>query len=283
MSLRFDATLKDLGADFPGDFLATFDEPPTRPVSPLNVDLSTVTTAADLVVGLGDPREEVIHFDFQSSAAEGKHADVLVYNALLYRLYRVPVHSIVVLLRPQAAHPNLSGAVNYVARQQRGRMGFGYEVIRLWEWPAEELLAGSLGTLPLAVLGELPRGAELQEGLTAIAQRIIERLEAEASRQQARELLTAAFVLAGLRVHRDVARQAFAGVQVMRDSDTYLAILEVYAQARKDIRRLAQKRFGPADEPTLSRLEAITDMDRLERIFDRLLEATDWQDLLDTP
>ena len=31
----------------------------------LNVDLSTVTTAADLILGLGEPLEDIIHLDFQ--------------------------------------------------------------------------------------------------------------------------------------------------------------------------------------------------------------------------
>ena len=116
MSMPFDATLKDLGRDAPADFLTTFDRPPAGAVTLLNVDLSTVTTAADLVVGVGDPLAEVVHVDFQSSAAAWKHADVLVYNALIYADYHVPVHSIVILLRPQAAHSNLNGVVSYSAR-----------------------------------------------------------------------------------------------------------------------------------------------------------------------
>jgi len=32
-----------------------------------------------------------------------------VYNALIHAHYHVPVHSIVILLRPQAAHSNLNG------------------------------------------------------------------------------------------------------------------------------------------------------------------------------
>ncbi len=94
MSLPFDATLKDLAREHPRDFLAAFDRPPTLPISLLNVDLSTVTASADLVVGLGDPVQEVVHLDFQSSAAAGKHADVFLYNALLFNHYQVPVHSI---------------------------------------------------------------------------------------------------------------------------------------------------------------------------------------------
>jgi hypothetical protein len=156
LSLPFDATLKDLGRDGPADFLTTFDRPPSGAIALLNVDLSTVTTAADLVLGLGAPLTEIIHFDFQSGAAAWKHADVLVYNALLYADHHVLVHSIVSLLRPAATHSNLNGVVNYAARSGRGSMNFGYEVVRLWERPAEDLLAGPLGTAPLAMLGAPP-------------------------------------------------------------------------------------------------------------------------------
>jgi hypothetical protein len=286
MPLTFDASLKDLGGDYPSDFLSAFDDPPALPVSPLNVDLSAVTTSADLVLGLGDPLQEVVHLDFQSSASATKHAEVLVYNALLFKQYRVPVHSVVVLLRPQAAHANLSGAVSYAARPNRGKMDFGYELVRLWERPAEALLAGALGTAPLALLGRLPEGVELVPGLTGLAQRLIQRLEREAPADQVRKLLTTAFVLTGLRVQRAVARQVFAGgVRAMRDSDTYLAILDEGRedQIKKDILRLGQKRFGPADATGVTRLHAITDLDRLERLHDRLLEASGWQDLFDTP
>jgi hypothetical protein len=100
MSMPFDATLKDLGREGAPDFLTTFDRPPAGALRLLNVDLSTVTKAADFIIGLGDPLAEVVHFDFQSSSAAWKHADVLVYNALLHAQYHIPVHSIVLLLRP---------------------------------------------------------------------------------------------------------------------------------------------------------------------------------------
>src|SRR5436309_13298082 len=104
MTMTFDATLKDMGRDSPQAFLTTFDRPPTAPVKLLNVDLSTVTTAADLILGLGDPLEEIIQLDFQASAAAWKHADLMVLNALLFAHYHVPVHTVIVLLRPAAAH-----------------------------------------------------------------------------------------------------------------------------------------------------------------------------------
>jgi len=285
MSMPFDATLKDLGRDYPTDLLTTFDQAPTGAVALLNVDLSTITTAADLVVGIGDPLEDVVHVDFQSSAAAWKHADVLTYNALLHAEYHIPVHSIVILLRPQAAHSNLNGVVSYATRSGRGSMNFAYEIVRLWERPAETFLNGALGTLPFAVLGTLPEGVPIVDALAAVAQRLIERIEREASADQGRKLLTAAFLLAGLRVTRAVARQVFRGVSQMRDSDTYLAILDEgrEEQIKADILLLAVERFGPAEESMLTQLNGITDLERLRRLFRRLLKSNSWQDLLDTP
>src|SRR5437899_2841970 len=120
MAMTFDATLKDMGRDSPKGFLTAFDRPPTSPVTLLNVDLSTVTTTADLILGLGDPLEEIIQLDFQSSAAAWKHADLMVYHALLFAHYHVPVHTVIILLRPEAAHINLNGALRYAPRPGRG-------------------------------------------------------------------------------------------------------------------------------------------------------------------
>src|SRR5271156_3860663 len=135
MALTFDATLKDMGRESPLGMLAAFDRPPTLPVKLLNVDLSTVTTAADLILGLGEPLEEIVHLDFQSSAAAWKHADLMVYNALVFAHYHVPVHTVVVLLRPEAAHANLNGVISYAPRPESGSMDFSYQVVRLWEHP----------------------------------------------------------------------------------------------------------------------------------------------------
>src|SRR4051794_23431302 len=75
--------------------------------------------------------KEIVQIKFQSSAAADKHADLMVYHSLLHRHYRVPVHTIIILLRPQAAHGNLSGSIRYAPREGRGKMDFDYEVVRL--------------------------------------------------------------------------------------------------------------------------------------------------------
>lgn len=48
------------------------------------------------------------------------------------------------------------------------------------------------------------------------------------------------------------------------------------------ILRLGPHWFGPPPEAATAALTAITDLERLERVFDRLLQARDWQDLLNT-
>jgi hypothetical protein len=122
VSKPYDATIKDLAAVGPADFVSWFDGPTTQAVTLLNVDLSTVTTAADVVFGIGDPLAEILHLDAQAGPSATKHRDVLAYNALLHRQYRVPVRSIVLLLREQAVHPNMTGRVQYATRPERGRM-----------------------------------------------------------------------------------------------------------------------------------------------------------------
>ena len=258
MAMTFDATLKDMGRDSPRGILAAFDRPPTVPVKLLNVDLSTVTTAADLILGLGDPLQEIIQFDFQSSAAAWKHADLMVYHALLFAHYHVPVHTVIILLRPEAAHANMNGSIAYAPRAGRGKMDFGYEVVRLWERSAEDLLNADLGVTPLAMLGRLPAELSLEDGLTAVAQRVAERLTKEASPDRAKKLLTEALLLTGLRVRRDAAVRIFRGVRAMQESDTYLPVILEEGQekrVRTDILIVGEERFGLAEPPVKLQLQ----------------------------
>jgi hypothetical protein len=285
LALTFDATLKDLARDAPRAFVAVFDQPSGQPVLLLNVDLSTITMAADTVFGLGDPLERILHLDFQAGADADKHRDVLVYNTILHRQYRVPVDSVVVLLRPQAAHYNLTGTVQYAGQRQGRRMDFGYEVMRLWQQPVAPLLAADLGTLPLAPLCQLPPDLRQEEALAGVVQQVVDRLVREAPAEKVRRLLTAAFLLTGLRVSRVVARELFRGVRAMRESDTYLAILDEGAEkeARKLIFQLGEEHAGPPDEATRTALLAITDLERLEAILSRLVRLRSWQEALKLP
>ncbi len=74
---------------------------------------------------------------------------MLHYNVSLHRRHGLPVASVVVLLRPEADGPLLTGGVD-LAWSGTPCLSFAYRVVRTWEQPVEAVLAGGLGTLPLA-------------------------------------------------------------------------------------------------------------------------------------
>jgi hypothetical protein len=285
----FDATVKELGGASPPEFLAVLKTHPTAPVRVLNVDLSTITTSADLVFGIGDPLQEVVHVDSQTGPDGELHRNVLVYNALLYRIYRVPVRSIVLLLRSKAQHSNVNGSVHYEGVSGPGSTDFRYVIIRLWEQPVEELLAGSLAMLPFAPLCRLPENLPLVEGLGSVIRRVVERLDREAGEEQGRKLWTATFILTGLRVLPEQAHEIFKGVSHMHDSSTYQMILDEgmvkgrVSEVKNTLLRLGPKRFGPADAAVVDAVKAIEDPERLERMRDQLLDVSSWEQLLAIP
>ena len=123
----------------------------------------------------------------------------------------------------------------------------------------------------------------IQDGLASVIERLIERLQREALPDQARRLLTAAYVLTGLRIpDKKAALQLFKGVRAMRESVTYQAILEEgrVEALQKTILRQGRKLFGPPDEGTTAAVTAIDDVQRLEFLSERLLDVENWHELL---
>ncbi len=54
-------------------------------------------------------------------------------------------------------------------------------------------------------------------------------------------------------------------------------------EAKKLLLRQGQRRWGPPAEATRTALESVSDLERLERMSDRMFDVTNWQELLDTP
>ncbi|HEY1377268.1 MAG TPA: hypothetical protein VGF55_10765 [Gemmataceae bacterium] len=283
MPLPFDATLKQLVRAHPRDWLDALGVPAAEPVEVLTPDLSTVTRFADTVLRVGD--RGVLHLDFQTGPDPGLPRRMLLYNALLHEAYGVPVHTAVVLLRPRAGGGGMRGTVSYQLVPRRGRLAFRFEVVRVWQRPAEELLTGGLGLVPLAPLGRLPARVRPPAGLQGVVDRLVDRVKLEARANEAPELLTAAEILVGLRVPREQGVQLFRGVRGMRESSTYQAILDEGREdaLKKVLLRLGRGRFGAPDPAVEAEIQAITDLARLERMSERLLTAPTWQDVLTTP
>ena len=107
------ATLKEILAPRPEDFAGVFRFPPLKPALPLNVDLSTISAATDVAFGFGAPLQEIVDLNFQSGPDPTLPSRVHLYNAAFHHRYQVPVRSLIVLLRPKADAPNLSGKLTY--------------------------------------------------------------------------------------------------------------------------------------------------------------------------
>jgi hypothetical protein len=92
----------------------------------------------------------------------------------------------------------------------------------------------------------------------------------------------------------DTALQLFQGVRAMRDSDTFMAILDEgkdiglkegmekghIEEVRKLILRLGQKNLGLATKDVKDQIEAINDLARLEVMCERTQDVKSWTDLL---
>jgi predicted transposase YdaD len=147
----------------------------------------------------------------------------------------------------------------------------------------------------------MPAGRTPDEALPEVIARLVDRIEAEAPREQAPILLTASYVLMGLRESHERALELFQGVRKMRDSTTYQAILdegraegEIRGRAEGEIKgraeearrlllRLGRKHLGDPEQAVEAAVRAITDVERLELLAERITEVSSWLDLLRTP
>jgi hypothetical protein len=157
-------------------------------------------------------------------------------------------------------------------------------VIRIWEQPLEAFLEGGLGLVPLAPVTNVT-----EAGLPQIVQRMAERISREAPPEEAGTLWAAAGVLMGLVWPKGLVKQLLENVMILRESAWVQGLLEDgraegRVQDRQEVLlQLGRKRFGAPDADTEATLRAIKDYERLNRMSDRLLDVTTWQDLLATP
>jgi hypothetical protein len=246
--------------------------PAIEPAQTLNVDLSTLSAATDVALGFGDPIQEIADINFQSGPDADVAARLYLYNAAFHLKYRVPVRSILVLLRPKAQTPGLNGRLTYVSG--RKRVNFPYEVVRLWKQPVEPFLQGGLGLLPLAPLCKMPEGKPLTEALREIVREIDRRLAVSADHARAVRLMTAAFILTGLRVQKEQVASIYEGVKIMHESVAWDQIEEEgFVKGELAVLvKLARKRFGEPSRETLAALSAIQDRERVERMVERMTD-----------
>jgi predicted transposase YdaD len=214
----------------------------------------------------------------------------------------------VVLLRPAADGPELTGEYEQVVPDWGWSVRFRYRVIRVWELPPERLLAAGLPVLPLAPVSRVP-----PERLPEVLRAVAERLRDEAGPELKATLWAATEILLGLyhpseRV-RELTKEVTAmilGIRGIEESSVYQDIFakgraegkaegeakgraegeakgraegEV-EEARKILLGLGRKKLGPPDERVLARVAGLNDLDRLNLLLERILDVASWAELL---
>ena len=131
------------------------------------------------------------------------------------------------------------------------------------------------------------------QDLPRILEQIDSRLAAEAPPAEAARMMASTLTLAGMRLDPnviDALERRLRTMNLLRDSSYYQVLqkrgreeaekLGEIKGARKLLIRQGRIRFGRLDKATRAAIEAIDDLERLERLSERLLTATNWSDLL---
>lgn len=288
----YDPALKALVETEPESWPA-FLRHPTGPTRVIDADIATVSGAADKVLRVDADAPYLLHIEFVA----GHDAAVLprklvVRNALLADRHELPVRSDVLLLRPAANSPQLTGQYQEGIPGEEPYLIFRYQVVRVWELPPELLLSGGLPLLPFSLIS-----AVTAADLPGIIKRIERRLSDRRARAQAERVWAAAYIMLGLRFSAELAAELFRGVVSVKESSTYQAILAEgvavgeerglargkVAEAKRILRLQGDAAFGPPDQRTAALIEQLEDLARLEKMLARLPNAGGWQDLLGRP
>lgn len=283
MAKTFDATLKELvdrfGTDWTGFLCHRLGLPNDTRAEPLDADLSVFSPQADKLFRLSGPTGGILHLELESTWAGEIPDRLLVYNVLAEHRHGGPVYSVVMLLRPEANATAVTGAL--VRSGETGEyLRFRYTVVRLWELPSAELIAGPVGVLPLALLTN-----DAQANLPSLIPQVDDRVTQELGQTAEAEIVRTAFMfLLGLRYDKNELRQLFEGVMQKHESSAYEMLMDMGQEKalHRILLRMGRKKLGPPSTQIESALNKIVEIDRLDRMVDALDQAKTWDDLLNS-
>lgn len=250
----------------------------------LDSDLTTSLTA-DRVLEVSDP-DYLAHFEILSSSEPGDIHRYMAYCVAIGFKHQLPVETLLIMLRRAADGPAFTGEFIF------NNISFRYHVVRIWEIPSDQFLLGPLSMLPLAPLSRVRGGS-----LPTLIRDMQERVTLEATPSVQKDLWTMTNLVLGMIMSRTQSDVLLKGVFHMLDlrvSDTYQAILEegeAIGEAkgkaegraeglREALLRTGTRRFGAPSESSVAAIQAITSIDELDRLIDRLLDVETWADLL---
>jgi predicted transposase/invertase (TIGR01784 family) len=183
-------------------------------ISILKTELSVEPIRADFVSFL-EVGNQVLHLEFQTQPDPEMPLRMLDYYTRLYRQYRCPIKQIVLFLKPTTSNQI---QINYFETEKTMHR---YQVIRLWEVEATELLP--FPTLwPLAILAKT-------ENPEALLTDVVQRLETLENRDERLSLTTYTYWLGGLKFREELLEQLLRE-EIMQESVTYRRLVATSEQ-----------------------------------------------------
>jgi len=275
--MSFDNLCKLLSEKHPETFASWVLRTPQTSATVLKTELSIEPIRADYVTFL-QLEQRILHLEFQTKLESTPPLPLrmLDYWVRLYRLYRLPITQVVVLLVPPAP----GTVIETVFHVENTR--HEYRVIRMWE-ENPEIFLNNEALLPLA-----PLAATTQP--QALLQQVVERVN-QLEPEQRPEISTYTQILAGLKYNKDLIRQIFRE-GMMRESVIYQEILAEGEQRgeqrgrqegrlqgeRSLILRLLTRRVGELPQTALLRIETLS-LEQIENLGEALLDFQTLADL----
>ncbi len=232
-------------------------------------ELSLEPIRADALILL-ESDQIILHLEFQTDPDPKMSFRMLDYRTRVYRRFPKKTMRQVVIYLKETSSP-LVRENAFILPNTRHE----YEVLRLWEIPAEKML-GLSGLLPLANLGKTPNRPEILRQVAAKIDNIEGRTEKS-------NLAAATAILAGLVLSKEIIGSLLRE-EIMRESVIYQDIRESgKAQGRREeavslILRLLNRRLGEISSTLGQQIQELS-LEQLETLAEALLDFTSLTDL----
>ena len=232
-------------------------------------ELSLEPIRADALILL-ESDQIILHLEFQTDPDPKMSFRMLDYRTRVYRRFPKKTMRQVVIYLKETSSPLVQENA-FILPNTRHE----YEVLRLWEIPAEKML-GLSGLLPLANLGKTPNRPEILRQVAAKIDNIEGRTEKS-------NLAAATAILAGLVLSKEIIGSLLRE-ETMRESVIYQDIRESgKAQGRREeavslILRLLNRRLGEISSTLGQQIQELS-LEQLETLGEALLDFTSLTDL----
>jgi predicted transposase/invertase (TIGR01784 family) len=270
--MSFDNCCKLLAEKYPEQFATWLLGQPISTVKVLKTELAIEPIRADSIIFL-QTQGQILHIEFQVKLDSEPPLPLrfLDYWVRLYRLYRIPITQVLVLLRQPSEGTEMESA--FVVGTTRHE----YRVLKIWEQdPA--IFLNDPALLPLATLA----ATTMPEDLLQRTATEVGKIETESLRK---EISGYAQLMAGLRFKTDFIHRIFRE-DMMRESTIYQEILQEGRQEGRQEGELAvifrqlARRIGLIAPENEAQIRALS-LSQLEALEVALLDFTGPSDLHD--